>query len=109
MQDKQDGQKSLAHTDALSRRHDYKDDECKERTTQIFKETEPGLVMNDAIQLKMIAIERNDEELEKVIKKATLKRRKIPRNHNRRRRFQKIQRTNTDTKRNREESDRTIP
>jgi len=49
--------------DALSRRPDYKDDSAVNRTTQIFKETDRGLVLNRDIQLKMINIENEDQEL----------------------------------------------
>jgi RNase H-like domain found in reverse transcriptase/Reverse transcriptase (RNA-dependent DNA polymerase)/Integrase zinc binding domain/Chromo (CHRromatin Organisation MOdifier) domain len=57
--------------DALSRREDYRDPKVVGRTTQIFKETEQGLVLNDNIQLKMISIHTNDAELDDLIKEET--------------------------------------
>ena len=56
--------------DALSRRPDYQDAKKVDRTTQIFKETENGIIMNKDIQLKMVTIEQNDE-IDKKIKEAT--------------------------------------
>ena len=47
--------------DALSRRHDYQEAKQIDRTTQIFKESDNGLIMNKNIQLRMVAIEQNDE------------------------------------------------
>src|ERR1700722_2748153 len=63
--------------DALSRRHDYKDDSTPARTSeqprgQIFKETEQGLVINKNIEF-MISIGRDEEGLSTTIKNATRK------------------------------------
>ena len=57
--------------DALSRRPDYKDDSVVHRTTQIFKETDKGLVLNKDIQLKMVNIESEDRELNEKIRRTT--------------------------------------
>ena len=57
--------------DALSRRPDYKDDSAVHRTTQIFKETDKGLVLNKDIQLKMVNIESEDRELNEKIRRTT--------------------------------------
>ena len=58
--------------DALSRRHDYKDDSIPERTTQ-GPDTEKGLVINKNIEFKMISIGRDEEGLSTTIKNATRK------------------------------------
>jgi hypothetical protein len=52
--------------DALSRRPDYRDAKQVDRTSQIFKETDKGLIMNKDIQLRMVTIEQSDEIDEKI-------------------------------------------
>ena len=52
--------------DALSRRPDYRDAKQVDRTSQVFKETDKGLIMNKDIQLRMVTIEQSDEIDEKI-------------------------------------------
>jgi RNase H-like domain found in reverse transcriptase len=56
--------------DALSRRPDYQEAKQVNRTTQIFKETDNGLIMNNDIQLRMVTIEQNDK-IDKKIRELT--------------------------------------
>ena len=64
--------------DALSRRPDYRENATVGCTSQIFKETDKGLVLNKDIQLRMISIESQDEEINKKIKKETKKDERYP-------------------------------
>ena len=59
--------------DALSRRPDYQEDQVPHRTTQIFKETKQGLIMNKDLKLNMITLENEDEKLMERIKEETRK------------------------------------
>ena len=63
--------------DALSRRPDYQEAKQVDRTTQIFKETNEGLIMNKNIQLRMVTIEQSDE-IDKRIKELTDKDERYP-------------------------------
>ena len=63
--------------DALSRRPDYQDAKQVDRTTQIFKETNEGLIMNKNIQLRMVTIEQSDE-IDRKIKELTDKDERYP-------------------------------
>jgi len=56
--------------DALSRRPDYQEAKQVDRTTQIFKETNEGLIMNKNIQLRMVTIKQSDE-IDRKIKELT--------------------------------------
>ena len=55
--------------DALSRRPDYKEGETANRTTQIFKGTERGLILiNKNIKLNMVIFKNEDNETKEEIK-----------------------------------------
>ena len=54
----------------LSRRPVYKKAKNVDRTTQIFKETKDGLIMNKEIQLRMVTID-NEDGIDQKIKEAT--------------------------------------
>jgi hypothetical protein len=56
--------------DVLSRRPVYKKAKNVDRTTQIFKETKDGLIMNKEIQLRMVTID-NEDGIDQKIKEAT--------------------------------------
>jgi RNase H-like domain found in reverse transcriptase len=64
--------------DALSRRPDYRENATVGCTSQIFKETDKGLVLNKDIQLRMISIESQDEEINNKIKNETKKDARYP-------------------------------
>jgi RNase H-like domain found in reverse transcriptase len=64
--------------DALSRRPDYRENATVGCTSQMFKETDKGLVLNKDVQLRMISIESQDEEINKKIKNETKKDERYP-------------------------------
>jgi RNase H-like domain found in reverse transcriptase/Reverse transcriptase (RNA-dependent DNA polymerase)/Integrase zinc binding domain/Chromo (CHRromatin Organisation MOdifier) domain len=55
--------------DALSRRPDHKTEDLPNRTTQILKDVDGKLIINKELQLRMVNIERKDQELEEEIKR----------------------------------------
>jgi hypothetical protein len=63
--------------DVLSRRPVYKEAKNVDRTTQIFKETKDGLIMNKEIQLRMVTID-NEDGIDQKIKEATEKDERYP-------------------------------
>jgi hypothetical protein len=63
--------------DVLSIRPVYKEAKNVDRTTQIFKETKDGLIMNKEIQLRMVTID-NEDGIDQKIKEATEKDERYP-------------------------------